>query len=112
MGHYVRDEKVITLEDAVRKASSHNAAKVRLFDRGLLRPGMWADVTVFNPDTIADKATYDNPYQYAVGVEYVLGERKSGHRQREPHGSTSGRHLVRAGHASIVSFAFDSFCIY
>ena len=72
MGHYVRDEKVITLEDAVRKASSHNAAKVRLFDRGLLRPGMWADVTVFNPDTIADKATYDNPYQYAVGVEYVL----------------------------------------
>ena len=72
MGRYVRDEKVITLEEAVRKATSHNAAKVRIFDRGLLRPGMWADVTVFNPDTIIDKATYDNPHQYSVGVEYVI----------------------------------------
>ena len=66
------NEKVITLEEAVRKATSHNAAKVRLFDRGLLRPGMWADVTVFNPDTIIDRATYDNPHQYSVGVEYVI----------------------------------------
>jgi N-acyl-D-aspartate/D-glutamate deacylase len=72
MGRYVREEKVITLEDAVRKATSHNAAKVRIFDRGLLRPGMWADITVFNPDTIIDKATYDNPHQYSVGVEYVI----------------------------------------
>ena len=72
LGRYVREEKVITLEEAVRKATSHNAAKVRIFDRGLLRPGMWADVTVFNPDTIIDKATYDNPHQYSVGVEYVI----------------------------------------
>lgn len=72
MGRYVRDEKVLTLEEAVRKASSHNAAKVKLFDRGVLRPGMWADVTVFNPLTIADKATYENPFQYATGIEYVL----------------------------------------
>ena len=72
MGRYVREEKVITLEEAVRKATSHNAAKVRIFDRGLLRPGMWADITVFNPDTIIDKATYDNPHQYSVGVEYVI----------------------------------------
>ena len=71
-GRYVRDEKLLTLEDAVRKASSANARKVRLFDRGLLRPGMWADVTVFDPATIADKATYENPYQYAVGVQYVI----------------------------------------
>lgn len=72
MGRYVRDEKWLTLEDAVRKATSHNAAKVRLYDRGLLRPGMWADVTVFHPDKIRDQATYDNPHQYAVGVEYVI----------------------------------------
>jgi N-acyl-D-aspartate/D-glutamate deacylase len=71
-GRYVREEKLLTLEDAVRKASSANARKVRLFDRGLLRPGMWADVTVFDPATIADKATYENPYQYAVGVQYVI----------------------------------------
>ena len=72
MGQYVREEKVLTLEEAVRKASSQNAAKIRLYDRGLLRPGMWADVAIFNPATISDNATYDNPYQYATGVEYVL----------------------------------------
>ncbi len=72
MGRYVRDEKVLTLEEAVRKASSQNAAKVRLYDRGILRPGMWADVTIFNPDKVMDKANYDNPHQYAVGVEYVI----------------------------------------
>jgi N-acyl-D-amino-acid deacylase len=72
MGQYVREDKVLTLEEAVRKASSQNAAKVRLYDRGLLRPGMWADIAIFDPATIADKATYDNPYQYAAGMEYVL----------------------------------------
>ena len=45
---------------------------MHLYDRGLLRPGMWADVAVFNPRTIADKATYENPYQYAIGVDYVI----------------------------------------
>jgi N-acyl-D-amino-acid deacylase len=72
MGEYVREQRLITLEEAVRKASSQNAAKVRLYDRGILRPGMWADVAIFNPATIADKATYANPYQYATGMQYVL----------------------------------------
>jgi len=72
MGKYVRDEKLLTLEDAVRKASWANARKAHLSDRGLLAPGKWADVTVFDPATIADKATYEKPYQYAVGVQYVL----------------------------------------
>jgi N-acyl-D-amino-acid deacylase len=72
LGRYVRDLKVLTLEEAVRKATSHNAAKVRIFDRGLLRPGMWADVAVFNSQTVMDKATFENPHQYAVGFEYVI----------------------------------------
>jgi N-acyl-D-amino-acid deacylase len=72
MRRYVREQKLLTLEEAVRKATSHNAAKVRLYDRGILRPGMWADVTVFNPDTIIDKATFEKPHQYSVGVEYVV----------------------------------------
>ena len=71
-GKYVREQRLLTLEDAVRKVTSHNAAKARIWDRGLLRPGFWADVTVFNPDTIIDKATYENPRQYSVGVEYVI----------------------------------------
>jgi len=72
LGRYVRDEKVIPLEDAIRKMTSANASKLHVWDRGLLRPGFWADVTVFDPKTILDNATYESPKQYAAGVEYVL----------------------------------------
>ena len=72
LGRYVRDEKVITMEEAIRKMTSANAAKVHQYDRGLLRPGMAADVTVFNAATIIDNATYEKPHQYATGVEYVI----------------------------------------
>ncbi len=72
LGHYARDLKVITLEDAVRKMTALPAARLNLGDRGLLRPGMKADITVFDPATVADKATFENPHQYAVGVEWVL----------------------------------------
>jgi N-acyl-D-aspartate/D-glutamate deacylase len=68
----VREEKVITLEEAIRKMTSANAAKIHQYDRGLLRPGMAADVTVFNAGTIIDNATYEKPHQYASGVEFVI----------------------------------------
>ncbi len=71
LGRYVRDEHVLSMEEAIRKMTSANAAKIRIFDRGLLRPGLWADVTVFDPATIIDNATYMKPHQYASGVEYV-----------------------------------------
>jgi N-acyl-D-amino-acid deacylase len=72
LGRYVREEKVLTLEDAVRKMSAANSAKVRLYDRGLLRPGQWADLAVFDPAQVADHATYEKPHQYATGVVYVV----------------------------------------
>jgi N-acyl-D-aspartate/D-glutamate deacylase len=72
LGRYVREEKVITMEEAIRKMTSANAAKIHQYDRGLLRPAMAADVTVFNATTIIDNATYDKPHQYATGVEYVI----------------------------------------
>ncbi len=72
LGRYVREEKVLTLEEAVRKMTSANATKLHIWDRGLLRPGMWADVTVFSAEKIIDNATYDKPMQYASGVEYVV----------------------------------------
>ncbi len=72
LGRYVREEKLITLEEAVRKMTSANAAKIRIYDRGLLRPGQWADVAVFNPETVIDHATFEKPHQYATGVEYVI----------------------------------------
>lgn len=72
LGRYVRDEKVITMEEAIRKMTSANAAKIHIYDRGLLRPGMWADVTIFNPLTVIDKATFESPHQYAEGIEHVI----------------------------------------
>jgi N-acyl-D-amino-acid deacylase len=72
LGRYVREEKLLTLEEAVRKMTSANAAKIHQYDRGLLRPGQWADVTIFNPATILDRATFEKPHQYAEGVEYVI----------------------------------------
>ncbi len=72
LGKYVREEKVLTLEDAIRKMTSFPAQKLSLYDRGLLREGCWADVVVFDPETIIDKASYDNPHQYPVGISHVI----------------------------------------
>jgi N-acyl-D-amino-acid deacylase len=72
LGRYVREEKVLTLEDAIRKMTSANAAKIGAFDRGLLRPGMMADVTIFDADHVVDNATFAKPHQYATGVDYVI----------------------------------------
>src|SRR4029078_12900116 len=67
LGRYVRERHAITLEDAVRKMSGLAAQRLKLFHRGLLRPGMFADVVVFDPDTVADKADFGNPHQMSVG---------------------------------------------
>jgi N-acyl-D-amino-acid deacylase len=72
LGRYVREEKLFPLEEAVRKMTSLPAARLGLTDRGLLRPGMAADVVVFDPATVADTATYENPHQYSLGMELVL----------------------------------------
>jgi N-acyl-D-aspartate/D-glutamate deacylase len=72
LGQYVRQLRLITLEDAIRKASSLPAQRLGIRDRGLLRTGFYADIVVFNPETIIDKATYEAPHQYAEGVSYVL----------------------------------------
>lgn len=69
---YVREEKKLTLEDAIRKFSALPAQRMRLTDRGVLKQGMWADVVVFDPETIRDVATFDNPNQLSQGMEYVL----------------------------------------
>ena len=72
LGEYVRNRRLLRLEDAVRKMTSLNAAKVGLLDRGLLRPGLFADVTIFDPETVVDQATYLEPFQYSDGIRYVL----------------------------------------
>jgi N-acyl-D-amino-acid deacylase len=72
LGRYVRDEHVITLEDAVRKATSAVATRLSIQDRGLLKVGMKADILVFDPATIADKATFEKPHQLSVGISEVF----------------------------------------
>jgi dihydroorotase/N-acyl-D-amino-acid deacylase len=69
---YVREEHVLTLPDAIRKFTALAAQREHLIDRGVLKQGMWADVVVFDPDTVHDTATYENPNQLAVGMRYVL----------------------------------------
>ncbi len=72
LGVYVREQGLLRLEDAVRKMTSLNAAKVGLRDRGLLRPGEFADITIFDPQKIIDRSTYTEPFQYNEGIEYVI----------------------------------------
>jgi dihydroorotase/N-acyl-D-amino-acid deacylase len=69
---YVREEKKLRLEDAIRKFSALPAERMRLSDRGVLKAGLWADVVIFDPQTITDRATFENPNQLSVGMEYVL----------------------------------------
>ncbi len=72
LGKYVRDEKVISLTEAVRRLTSLPATNLGLKDRGLLKSGMFADIVIFDPQTIADHATFANPHQYSVGVRDVF----------------------------------------
>ena len=72
LGKYVRDEHVITLEDAVRKATSAVATRLSIQDRGLIKEGMKADILVFDPATIADKATFEKPHQLSVGISEMF----------------------------------------
>ena len=69
---YVREEHLLSLEEAIRKFSALPAQKMRLGDRGVLKAGLWADVVVFDPDTITDKATFENPNQLSAGMDWVL----------------------------------------
>jgi N-acyl-D-amino-acid deacylase len=72
LGVYVREQHVLTLEEAIRKMSGYPAQRLKIWDRGLLRPGMKADVVVFDPATVADRSQFDNPHQYSVGFRDVM----------------------------------------
>jgi N-acyl-D-aspartate/D-glutamate deacylase len=72
LGHYARDLHLFSIEEGVRKMTSQPAQRLGLYDRGLVRPGMVADITVFDPATLRDLATYEDPLRYSEGVEYVI----------------------------------------
>jgi N-acyl-D-amino-acid deacylase len=100
LGYYVRERGVISLEEAVRKMSSASARRLGIHDRGLLTDGYYADIAVFDADEVIDKATFENPHQYAIGMKYVLvnGEivvEQGAHTNRRP-----GKILYGPGHSS------------
>jgi N-acyl-D-amino-acid deacylase len=97
LGRYVRDEKVITLTEAVRRLTSLPAANLGLDHRGLLQPGMFADVVIFDPRTIADRATFANPHQYSVGVRDVFVNGQQVLKNGEHTGAKPGRALFGPG---------------
>ncbi len=72
LGKYVREDKVLSLNEAIRKMTGLPAAKLGLTDRGLIREGMWADITLFDPERVRDRATFIDPHRYPAGIEYVL----------------------------------------
>jgi dihydroorotase/N-acyl-D-amino-acid deacylase len=69
---FVREDKLISLEDAIRKMTALPAQKMRFNDRGVVKAGMWADLVVFDPEKITDVATFADPNQLSVGMDYVL----------------------------------------
>ena len=91
LGHYVRDEKALTLQAAVHQLAALPSENLRLRDRGLLKAGYFADVVVFDPTTIADHATYDEPHQYSTGVRHVFVNGVQVLADGEPTGKPAGR---------------------
>ncbi|MBT8479552.1 MAG: amidohydrolase family protein, partial [Gemmatimonadetes bacterium] len=91
LGMYVRDEQVIPLEEAVRRLTSLPAGNLGIRRRGSLEPGYFADVVVFDPETIADRATFETPHQYAVGVQYVFVNGEAVLANGGPTGAKPGR---------------------
>jgi N-acyl-D-amino-acid deacylase len=97
LGKYVRDEKVIPMKEAIRRLSGLPATNLGLDHRGFLKEGMFADVVVFDPATIADRATYEKPHQYAVGVKHVFVNGLQVLKDGEHTGAKPGRALWGPG---------------
>jgi hypothetical protein len=100
LGKYVREEKLLRLEEAIRKFTSLPAQRVKLVDRGLLRPGYFADVTIFDPEQVADVATFDDPNRTSVGIEYVLVNGRLTLERGKLTGEFAGRPLRGPGYAA------------
>jgi N-acyl-D-amino-acid deacylase len=97
LGVYVREKRVMPLEAAIHKMTGRPAARLALKDRGAVRPGAFADLVAFDPDTVADRATYDHPFQYPVGIPHVMVNGQWVIRDGEHTGALPGR-VLRPSH--------------
>jgi len=99
LGKYVREEGIITLEEAVHRLSGLPATNLRLTDRGRLAANYFADVVVFNPETVIDRATFEEPHQLATGVEHVFVNGEQVLRDGQHTGATPGRFVKGPGYS-------------
>jgi len=100
LGKYVRDEGVIPLAEAVRRLTGLSADKLKIVERGYLRAGYYADIVVFDPETIIDNATFEDPHQYATGVEHVFVNGEQVLADGEHTGATPGRVVRGPGYSA------------
>ena len=98
LGKFARDEKVISLAEGIRKLSALPAENLKLKKRGSLIPGYFADIVVFNPDQVTDKATFTDPHQYAEGVIHVFVNGTAVLKNGEHTGATPGRFVKGPGY--------------
>jgi N-acyl-D-amino-acid deacylase len=98
LGHYVRDERVVPMPDAIRKMTSLAASQMKIAERGMLKEGYFADVVIFDPATIADTATFEKPHQYPVGVDTVIVNGIVTVRNGKHTGAHAGRALFGPGY--------------
>ena len=96
LGRYVREQKIMTWEQAIRKSTWLPAATIGMIGRGLIAPGMAADVTLFNPNTVIDRATYENPGLRSEGIEFVVVNGRMALERGEPTGERAGKSLFRS----------------
>ena len=100
LGKYVRDEKIISLEEAIRKLTSLPASNMKIEKRGMLKNGYFADIVVFDPNTISDHATFSNPHQYSTGVSDVFVNGRQVLKRGEHTGMLPGRVVRGPGYKS------------
>ena len=98
LGRYVRDEKLLTLEDAIHKMTGAPAARVGLKERGSIKEGMFADITIFDPSKVIDRATFESPNQYPIGIDYVIVNGKLSVDKGQRTSGLSGRVLRGPGY--------------
>jgi len=93
---YVREQAMLSLEEAIKKLSGLSAQRLGFRDRGLLREEMWADITVFDLSRLADQATFEKPAQYSIGIEYVFVNGQKVLEHGQPTGSRPGKFLAKS----------------
>ncbi len=98
LGKYVREEKLIPLEEAIYRLTSLPASRLKLKKRGTLKPGHFADIVVFNPATISDHATFDKPHQYSTGMLHVFVNGEQVLKDGEHTGALPGRAVRGPGY--------------